>query len=768
MNPSFISRIRSLPQIPIISILVLAGSLPAQDVEIIAVIKSQSYEQDIPAAPTLESLEFEALVDASSQGDVKQVLLNIPGGTSHLLWADEDGLTLEHALINKTRFDHVFQDGTYHFQIDTAHDGTRAVMLELFGDTYPTVPRLSNFAAAQAIDSASGFTLEWDRFSNAGPLDLIILEMVELLPDGTEQFVFETDLLDPSTTGWFLPPGLLHPGASYRGALTFAKVVSFDETYVPALGGYLTETAFEMRTLDPADASPPWLLTSRPWSGQSEVPTPSVIAFDFNEPMDTSAALEDSLHWSPLDGNNFSYEWSEDGQTLFCIYATSLPTGTAVSWTLNPFSGTQNLRDAAGNPLAFEWSGTFQTEGADPGAGPDVLSVLLTKEIVLYLNENLSSRSTGLRLAKVETELRGINTLLSLEVVPSPDHEAILLANRSSAPHLEGNRRYAGVIEFETFFPDMDYELRFHGARDGQRVVYLLMAHGDYPEDPMLENVDEIHAIDAANPFILRWNPMEGGTTNDPIDVRILNDQGQVVFETPSPDKPGALTGASPPQLEIPAGLLTPGTAYHAELRFVRLLHKDTVSYPGMVGRSGYAKVLQFILKTIGTPPPPSLHLENALAGIPRLRLSGLPNSTYVLEAKDNLNTPAWPTLAAMTTFQGESVFIDWDAYRFSQRYYRARSTSLIDGVIIQGTVLDAVSFTPVAGALIYNSLDEQFTFSDANGQFTLALSVTGDFSETPYSLLINATGFQSQDENRFWGNHPEPKTILLKSESPP
>jgi hypothetical protein len=49
----------------------------------------------------------------------------------------------------------------------------------------------------------------------------------------------------------------------------------------------------------------------------------------------------------------------------------------------------------------------------------------------------------------------------------------------------------------------------------------------------------------------------------------------------------------------IPAGSLAPGEEYDVYVRFDKVVTSDTTSYPGVLGRTTYAKGTHFTLKTI-------------------------------------------------------------------------------------------------------------------------------------------------------------------------
>src|SRR5436309_4865629 len=81
-----------------------------------------------------------------------------------------DGFSSQSAL------DSSFGNGTYSFQITTVDSDVFFAQLSLSG-AYPTVPRLSNFAAAQAINAGKDFTLLWDPFAGGTANDFILVSI---------------------------------------------------------------------------------------------------------------------------------------------------------------------------------------------------------------------------------------------------------------------------------------------------------------------------------------------------------------------------------------------------------------------------------------------------------------------------------------------------------------------------------------------------------------------------------------------------------------
>ena len=70
-------------------------------------------------------------------------------------------------------------------------DGVRSTSLSLPLDSYPSTPHLTNWAAAQAVDSTGDFTLVWDPFTGGTTNDFVYLKV----EDDQANVLVETQVL---------------------------------------------------------------------------------------------------------------------------------------------------------------------------------------------------------------------------------------------------------------------------------------------------------------------------------------------------------------------------------------------------------------------------------------------------------------------------------------------------------------------------------------------------------------------------------------------
>ncbi|HTG44514.1 MAG TPA: hypothetical protein VK633_08280 [Verrucomicrobiae bacterium] len=151
------------------------------------------------------------------------------------------------------------------------------------------------------------------------------------------------------------------------------------------------------------------------------------------------------------------------------------------------------------------------------------------------------------------------------------------------------------------------YELTLQTVHNGAQKLVIPTAAAAYPTAPVINNWNEIGAIDSAKPFVLQWAPLAGGTGDDFVQVTIRK-SGQAVFRTAeSPLAPGALDGRASSVI-LPAGLLLPGEVAEATLSYLKANALDPFSYPKALGVWGCAcETMAAIRARGGNVAPPAL-----------------------------------------------------------------------------------------------------------------------------------------------------------------
>ncbi|NJM56009.1 MAG: hypothetical protein HC841_09045, partial [Verrucomicrobiae bacterium] len=247
---------------------------------------------------TPESLDRHALylaTDLLTVNGVTNGVIEVPNGMQAVPFLETDIYDFEAEYASQAQLDSFFPDGSYEIRFDTINDGTRTFTFSLTG-SYPNAPTVTNLAAAQGIDPASGFVLGWNAFAGAGMEDEIFLEItLETGGDG-ENEIFYSDL--PATaTSVLIPAYRLAPGRTYRALLVFANVTGTDTTTYPGVdgkAGFYTATVVELRTT--GEQIQPRLELTR--LGPSDLRLTVIAVRDLDYTVDSRFSLFDM--WQPI------------------------------------------------------------------------------------------------------------------------------------------------------------------------------------------------------------------------------------------------------------------------------------------------------------------------------------------------------------------------------------------------------------------------------------------------------------------------------------
>ena len=104
----------------------------------------------------------------------------------------------------------------------------------------PPVPKVANFAAAQAVDATQDFTLNWGAFTGAGANDYISLSVSDTLG----RVAFQApDLCVPryllvTASSIAIPANTLKTNQTYSATLSFGRGFYFSTNAVPQMAGY--------------------------------------------------------------------------------------------------------------------------------------------------------------------------------------------------------------------------------------------------------------------------------------------------------------------------------------------------------------------------------------------------------------------------------------------------------------------------------------------------------------------------------------------------
>lgn len=766
----------------LISHLLLASALicPAHrtlaaDVQIFGVVKQQNFVQDSEQIVRLADdsdeypFKFELFVDLGDGGAVTSAGVGTPGGTNIVLQTDEfDGgyyfsFEGEHLLdLNQQH-----PDGTYTFNIVTVNNGTLNVPLTLTGDSYPSVPRVSNFAAGQSINAAADFTLAWDAFTGGTAGDYIEV-FIEEASDSYHE-VFHSgppgEGLNGTSTSVLIPAGTLTAGKRYRVEIMFARIVqNVDSSGSLGVAAYTKRTDVFVATSGTVDTQTPNMFNSRPYYGEELVPVRSVIRFEFDEPM----AQIVSLDWTGtgLTPANFDYFWNHDDTVLSAVYnqVEGLPAGTQIGWTLNPAGGGSTMQDKAGNALPMN-SGNFTTSSDAATPGPDVAEIFLLKSQSfeqttggVISQENYEFEAFG--------DLNVMNGILSGSItLPAPGSAVVYPDNDFYGTTFDSSAGYAAKADLDRFFPNGSYAISLNTAHDGAKNVTLNFPADTYPNTPTLVDIGPLQTVDPTQLLTVTWGQFDGADDNGTffIQLYVSTSSGDDVYESPSEGEPGALTGTSI-SVVIPANTFSPGRNYEGELVFARIVDQDDSSYDGATFGAAFARVTKFEIQTTGTPIQPLLALVPGTDPA-QIDVTGDKHVNYVLEATGDFQSWFPVNYPERTYENNTATLFDYDSGFFSRRFYRVKEVpddNFQLPVSLQGTVRNAQNFAVIAGATVSTSLDGSTTVTDSNGNFFLQTGVTSSESTQSYTVTVTRSGFNTFSQNTNWGDRPRNLQISL------
>jgi hypothetical protein len=197
-------------------------------------------------------------------------------------------------------------------------------------------------------------------------------------------------------------------------------------------------------------------------------------------------------------------------------------------------------------------------------------------------NQPVPDRNDEFRFdARVEAS--SSNAISSATLITPPGTRIPLILNPPD--EFEFSATATNELAFNALYPPGSYTFDIQG-RQGPVSVVLNVPDILYP-DPPHAHVRALGNPEPDLPVTLTWDPWIGGTTNDFIRVRIQDDDGDTVFETPGRGDVGALNGLDT-SVTIPAGVFQLAEDYEGRIRFERFVVEHEVPFPGAEGTASY------------------------------------------------------------------------------------------------------------------------------------------------------------------------------------
>lgn len=209
-------------------------------------LKSVTYRQTSAAAPVLDLEErpsFLAIASSPEGNAVTGASLTYPGPDSPIQLLDvfSQFFYLEE-FDTQAELDAAYSNGTYTYSLTRETGGPTQFSMQMpVAGSYPPVPQVANFAAAQNINPAQNFTLQFNALTGASGGDFIGLEIEDEV--GSILVLSAPDLCIPlelpnTATSFTIPAGTLAAGKTYVGYLTYGRSFFASLTSPPNFDSY--------------------------------------------------------------------------------------------------------------------------------------------------------------------------------------------------------------------------------------------------------------------------------------------------------------------------------------------------------------------------------------------------------------------------------------------------------------------------------------------------------------------------------------------------
>lgn len=535
---------------------------------------------------------------------------NIPGKLFPIFFGTGDDPTAaiyEQSYPSKAELDADIPNGTVNFLIIDSDFANFNASLSVSGDSYPTASPIGNYAAAQAIDPAQPFTMEWTAPAGMTAGDYVVVSLHNADGEITRSpMPWQAGAMAGTATSFTIPANTLS-GDELEANLTFVKVGGRNTTAISGavgLTGYFASVSIPLKAgsgSSGGDTTKPTLANYAPGLGaQVDPATPLVL--NFSEPMQPT---QDVLWINVANSGSITYTWSNGGQTLTCAMPGGFPAGAAVIWGLNP----SGFKDLAGNTLAGEGAGgsfSIKNTVVEPCANnpTERRNFYFVMKDVGFVQTSaadpVEGRSDGDPVGQFGAFFTpGTGVTVSAASVRLPDGTVRPLSAVLGQYFTSGSAVSAAALN--TAFPAGTYT---GTVTVGGQTGNLALTMAGAPPVPKCANFAAAQAIDPKSAFTLQWNPFTGAAANDRVEVIITDDQGRTILQAPNEcANPPVTLANSATSIQLAANLLAEGKTYHVELRFQKIGATASSAAPAYEGTSGYGHATKFTLKTTGGVP---------------------------------------------------------------------------------------------------------------------------------------------------------------------
>ncbi len=405
----------------------------------------------------------------------------------------------------------------------------------------------------------------------------------------------------------------------------------------------------------------PTIFSSVPANGSTGVSPATTLTLNFSEAMNTTATTVMVIAGSQMV--TVSPAWNAGKTILTCTPTTALPVNQMITWVA---SGTS----AAGVALGGTTYGTFTTLAPNTGCDPTALELSLTvSKNGMYLQAATNAptpnpSSSNVFLACMSLPCPRDATNISLQMPGS----AVSNLTLAYPGHLTlTDIGHASQPGFDTTYPAGNYIFTIKAVNSNQTVSVNFSSSLTAPPAPHLSNYLAAQAINPAQPFVLRWDPLAGGSAADVIYVEIYGGY----FNTPALGNAGSLN-STVTSVTIPAGTLQANQTYSGCVTFYHcLLVTNGATYLTLTYR---AATTEFGLQT-GTGSTPLVLTPAGWSGGSFSFDSTCTNGqALTAEYTTNLAPPHWTTLYSTNSPAARVRFSDPHAATNRQLFYRVRT----------------------------------------------------------------------------------------------
>ncbi len=745
----FTHRFSPARQLWVAAVFALGGisGLHAQDVTHYVAAKGQSFSQDGSGTPALRSdpspYGFYSSVKMSVPGSVTNATIRTPGLVTKVMGEGVDAfsvgsLSFTESFSTLAALNAAYASGPYLFSIYTFSEQLKTPSLVLSGDAYPVTPQIANWAAAQSIDAAQDFTLNWFSFSGAGAEDFIQLTLEDISGQGifSTPDLGEPDALSGSATSTVIPAGFLIPGQTYKARLLFVNFTSVNTAAYPgAVGhsGYYKQTQTTILTLNPAGilrfSSDKF--SARENTGLATITVSRVGGSIGEVSVGYSTWAGSAVVGTDYPSNVFGSLDFADGQNSATF---TIPIVNDFSPEVTKTLYCSLLSPAGGATLGVPNLATLSILDDESPAGPNVVSYLAAKGQTFTQTDTNPPASLPGELpfhffSMVKPSFPGSVASATLRL---PNATTRTLTNFTD--EFSFGNSFSNKTLLDSGFGSGAYLFTIQTLNDGTIAPSLTLPADSYPNTPRLANWLATQDLDPKSNFPLTWDPLIGGTSNDFIQVSIRDEMGQEVTGSPDFLEDNALTGTAT-AWTIAADKLTYAKIYQARVLFFKRASLNTNSYPKVPGVTGFFKETTVTLATTIIPPPEgalqfttAAFSANENGGAATITIARTGGSTGEVSAAFATGTGSALANIDYVPINGTVTFAEGETSK-------SFTVVLLDDFNLDGTkMLNLTLRTPIGGAILRSPTNAVLTILD--NELTAAGKI--EFSATNYTVGEN------------------------------